>query len=39
MIRTSSEIDDQSTENEASNEGDYAKRSALLTDKKEETHA
>ena len=25
MIRTSSEVDDQSTKNEASNKGDYAK--------------
>ena len=36
MIRTSSEIDDQPTENEASNEGDCAKKSTLLTDKKKE---
>ena len=26
MIRTSSEVDDQSTENETSNKGDYAGR-------------
>ena len=35
MIRTSSEVDNQSTENETSNEGDYAGRSTPPTDEEE----
>jgi hypothetical protein len=35
VIRTSSEVDNQSTYNEASNKGDYAKRSTPPRDKGE----
>ena len=35
VIRTSSEVDNQSTENEASNEGNCTKRSAPPTDEEE----
>ena len=39
MVGTSSEVDNQSTKNEASNKGDYAKRSTPPADKVEKSYA